>query len=456
MRKYQVAALLAAMSIPFAHGDNLIEVYNAATEADPRLGQAAAQYEVRQEIVPQRRSQLLPDVSMTAFTDKVEREFPGASITDPGTGLPVGIPDDNFNQHGWQAELRQPLFDAESWFGYKSAQSRKEQARWDYTTANDELIVRVANAYLDVLRAQDRLEATVAAETAFNRQLEQVQQRFDVGLVAITDVLEAQAASDGAEVDRIQAGGDHDIFFETLQTLTGISYQQIDRLSETLPIVRPDPESEEDWVNTAFANNTSIKAAREDLLAAQREHRSRRGAHLPTVDVVASYSNFDTNSGAAFIGGETDTTVYSLQARLPVYQGGFTQSRVREARFRVVESEERLRDQEWTVKRDVRNLYTAVVTDVFRVSARLKAIDSTESAVEAIQTGYEVGTRNIVDVLNAQQLLYASQFDYADSRYRYVLDLLLLKQRAGVLTAEDLMDVNKFTDPNDPVVRIHR
>jgi outer membrane protein len=303
--------------------------------------------------------------------------------------------------------------------------------------------------------AQDLLEATQAAETAFKRQLEQVQQRFDVGLVAITDVLEAQAAADGAEVDRIQAEGDHDIFFETLRALTGVSYQQIDRLSETLPIVDPEPGNEAEWVQTALASNTGIKAAQEDLLAAQREHSSRRGAHLPTVDVVANYSDFETDSGFTFI-GDTKTTTYSLQARLPIYQGGFTQSRVREARYRVVESEERLRDQEWTVTRDVRNLFQASVTDVVRVRARLKAIDSTESAVEAIQTGYEVGTRNIVDVLNAQQRLYASQFDYADSRYRYVLDLLLLKQRSGVLTSEDLVDLNKFTDPNDPVLRIVR
>jgi outer membrane protein len=455
MRKYQFAALLVALSIPLAHGDNLIEVYNTAAGADPRIGQAEALYEARREIVPQTRAQLLPDVSMSGFYDKVDRQFPGATIPDPETGIPVRVPDDDFDQNGWQAELRQPLFDAEAWFGYKSAQSRKEQAKWDYTTATDQLIVRVASAYLDVLRAQDLLEATQAAETAFKRQLEQVQQRFDVGLVAITDVLEAQAAADGAEVDRIQAEGDHDIFFETLRALTGVSYQQIDRLSETLPIVDPEPGNEAEWVQTALASNTGIKAAQEDLLAAQREHSSRRGAHLPTVDVVANYSDFETDSGFTFI-GDTKTTTYSLQARLPIYQGGFTQSRVREARYRVVESEERLRDQEWTVTRDVRNLFQASVTDVVRVRARLKAIDSTESAVEAIQTGYEVGTRNIVDVLNAQQRLYASQFDYADSRYRYVLDLLLLKQRSGVLTSEDLVDLNKFTDPNDPVLRIVR
>ena len=456
MRKYQFAALLAALSMPLAHGDNLLAVYDAAVEKDPRIGQAEALYEARREVVPQTRAQLLPNAFLSAFTDEVSREFPGATVPDPDTGLPIRVPDDDFNQHGWQAEVRQPLFDAEAWFGYKSAQSRREQAKWDYTTASDELIVRVASAYLDVLRAQDLLEATQAAETAFKRQLEQVQQRFDVGLVAITDVLEAQAAADGAEVDRIQADGDHDIFFETLRTLTGVSYQQIDRLSETLPIVDPEPGNEAEWVETALANNTGIKAAREDLLAAQREHSSRRGAHLPTVDVVANFTNFDTDSDFTFIGGETETTTYSLQATLPIYQGGFTQSRVREARYRVVEAQERLRDQEWTVTRDTRNLFQAALTDVVRVRARLKAIDSTESAVEAIQTGYEVGTRNIVDVLNAQQRLYASQFDYADSRYRYVLDLLLLKQRAGVLTSQDLADLNQFMDPNDPVLRIQR
>ncbi len=309
--------------------------------------------------------------------------------------------------------------------------------------------------YVDILRAQDLVESTRAEEAAVKRQLEQVQQRFDVGLVAITDVLEAKAAYDGTEVRRIQAEGDQSIFFETLRTLTGSSYAEIDRLGADLPIVDPEPIDPEQWVATALAENLTLMSAREQVEAAQRDLRARQSGHLPTVDALASYNHFDTE-GISFLGNKINTTTYRLQVSLPIYQGGFTHSRAREARSRLLEAEERLREREWAVRRDTASLLRLVTTDVVRVASRIRAIRSAESALEATQTGYEVGTRNVVDVLLSQQRLYASQFDYADSRYRYVLDLMLLKQTAGVLVAADLAELNSFADATKPVTRIDR
>jgi len=442
----------------YAVATDLSEVYQASKENDPILGAAHADYKARKQALPQARSFLLPNVVFSGQTSANRREFPVPPQLDQNPGSPtfgqlINIPGQDFNEHSWQAQLTQPLLNLELWFNYRSAKSRTVQAKWDYAASQQELIVRVAQAYLNVLRAQDLLESTQAEEAAVKRQLEQVQQRFDVGLVAITDVLDSTAVYDGAVVRRIQADGDHDIFFETLSTLSGISYESLDRLSEALPVVNPEPFDQEVWVSTALETNYTVQAARKQLKAAQQDVHARWSAHLPTVRASVTQNHFVTG-GSSFLGGKTDQRTLALQLQVPIYQGGFTQSRTREARYRSDQARQLLANAELTVTRDTRNLWRSVATDVVRVEARLKAIKSAESALEATETGYEVGTRNIVDVLQAQQRLYASQFDYADSRYRYVLDLLLLKQTAGTLSEEDLSDLNLYADAKNPVVRL--
>ena len=346
----------------------------------------------------------------------------------------------------------QPVLDVESWFTYRSAKATVDAARHTFSSTEQDLIVRVVTRYLDVLRAEALLLATQSEEEAVGRQLEQVQQRFEVGLVAITDVLEAQAAFDASRVNVVQAVGDHDIFFEILRTLAGQPYNEIDSLSEDFPIINVEPSNAEEWVSTALETNFGILSAESQLTAANRIIRARRSGHLPTIDGGISYSHFVTG-GANFLGGKTDTTIYSLTMTLPIYQGGFISSRTKEAQALADRSRELLADSRRTVSRDTRNLFRRVATDVVRVRARDRAIDSAESALDATETGYEVGTRNIVDVLLVQNRLYASQFDYADSRYNYVLSLFLLKQRAGTLIVDDLSDLNAYADGNAPVQR---
>ena len=309
-------------------------------------------------------------------------------------------------------------------------------------------------AYLNILRAQDRLDTTKAEITAVKRQLEQVQQRFDVGLVAITDVLDSQAAYDNAVVRGIQAEGDYAISFETLSTLTGRSYESLNRLDESLPIVDPNPSQEDEWVNTALENNYGVKAAKAQLKAARRDKRAKQSSHLPTVDATVTQVESVTG-GRNFLGADTtQSTVYGLQLSWPLYTGGLTRSRVRQANATAEQASELLLSQQLNVTRDTRNLYKSVTTDVVRVQARLKAIRSSQSALEATETGYEVGTRNIVDVLQAQQRLFGSQFDYADSRYTYLLNLMRLKQSAGTLSEADLQELNSYMNPANPVQRL--
>jgi outer membrane protein len=437
---------------------NMADVYDAAVVNDPVIGAAQQDYAARKELVPQTRAGLLPSINVNGQGTKNRLDFPGGQITDtnpasPTFGQTFSISGQNYDVNSWQAQLVQPLIDLQAYFAYRGAQARSRSAGYDYTAAQQELIFRVVQAYLNVLRSQDLVDSTRAEEAAVKRQQEQVQQRFDVGLVAITDVLDATAAYDNAVVQRIVAEGAQGIFFETLFTLTGNSYDEIDRIAPNLPIVNPEPIDETSWVQTALANNPTVLSFRQQKLAAERDVRLQQAGHLPTLDALASYNRFDSNSPLQTF-GKTETKTYALQFQLPIYQGGYTTSKVRESRHRLVQTEDLVRNQEWTVSRDIRNLLRDVAIDVQRVEARLKAIKSSESALEATQTGYEVGTRNIVDVLQAQQRLYLSQFELADSRYQYMIDLIQLKQTAGVIVDADLMDLNSFADKNRTVHRI--
>jgi len=432
------AALLALLSVP-THATDFVDVYQAALGYDPVLKAADASLQATKEIVPQARSLLLPNVGLQGETAWNERSFPDAQIENQ-----------NFNEHSYAARVSQPIIDMPSWYTYASSKSTVEAARHNFSRTEQDLIIRTVTNYLNVLRAQALLEATRSNEAATQRQLEQIQQRFEVGLVAITDVLEAQAAYDLAAVQRVQAVGDHDIYFEVLRTLAGRPYEEIDSLSEELPIVDPEPSNEEEWVKVALDHNYGILSAESQLDAANQTIRARRAGHLPTIDGGVTKSYFSTG-GPNFLGGQIDQTVYSLTMTMPIYQGGFVNSRTREAIALADQSAQILADNRRTVGRDTRNLFRRVATDVVRVRARLRAITSAESALEATETGYEVGTRNIVDVLQVQNQLYTSQYDYADARYSYVLALFLLKQQAGILEEPDLVELNTYADPANPV-----
>lgn len=460
MRKFlrPILVIIGLLHALPSSATDLADAYQDALENDPVLGGAQASYEARKELIPQTRANLLPRLSMSGQTAWNERSFPvpptlNLNPNSPDFGEVVQLPDLNFNEHSWQARLDQPIFNLSNWFAWRSAKASVEGAGASLEAAAQGLIVRVTQAYLNVLRAQDLLDAALAQEAAVKHQLDRVQQSFDVGLVAITDVLEAKAAFDNAVVDRVQADGDHDIFFETLHTMTGMRYESLDRLVEDMPIANPEPWDEEAWVAQALEKNPGIAAAQAQLEAASRTLAARRAGHLPTVDGAIARSHFATG-GAAFFGNKSDTLSWSLTFNLPIYQGGFTHSRAKEARALADQARQELRNQQLRVSRDTRNLFQATATQVVRVSARLKAIASSESALEATQTGYEVGTRNIVDVLQAQQRLFASQFDYADSRYNYVIDLMRLKEVAGILSEADLMELNRFADEQKTVERL--
>ena len=448
---FGAALVMAAAS---ASGANLSDVYAQAVDNDPVLAGARALHQSRQEGVPLARAGLMPRVGANASASWSTVSTDGTDLNQGSSNFGRPFLDREVERRSWGAGVNQAVLDLPSWFGYRSAKARAKQADWDLEATTQGLITRVATAYLNVLRGEAALESVVASEEAVQRQLEQVQQRFDVGLVAITDVLEAKAAYDNEVVARIQAEGNHDIFFEGLRTLTANPVTEVDRLNEDLPIVDPVPADENAWVEMALARNFRIHGARQSLKAAERDLRGQLSRHLPTLTASANYgaSNGSQAFGSFVIPAQSSAQMsYSLSVNMPVYQGNI-HAGVRQARHGLDQARQQLISEELTVARDVRNLYRAVVTEVVRVAARAEAIKSSQSALEATQTGYEVGTRNIVDVLLAQRRLFSSQYDYATSRYDYVINLLRLKESAGVLASADIDELSGFTDAENPVV----
>ena len=441
LSKFCLAGLLSA-SASLGSASDLATLYDLAVNNDPQLAAAKATFMAAKQTAPQARAGLLPNISASGQTDDIKRTFPGS-----------GIPADEYNDNSWRAVLVQPVFRLDRWFQFQGAKNIEAAAAANFANEQQELIFRVADSYLNILEANAQLVSARAERDAVKRQLEQVQQRFDVGLVAITDVLESTAAFDNATVNIIEAEGRQDISFETLLRLTGESYAEIQGLAEEFPIEYPEPNNEEAWVQRALEGNYQLIAAKENVSSAQRSLYAARSQHLPTVDAQAVYAESNTSAAQTFL-GSLEQRSYSLVFNVPVFAGGGTWAGSKQAGYEL-ERAQRNYDliQRQTVE-STRNLFSAINTDVARVRARLRGIESSQSALDATQTGYEVGTRNIVDVLLAQQRLFLAQFQYASAKYQYIRDTLRLKQTVGSLSPEDIYALNNFVSTDESVARI--
>lgn len=438
--RFALAGFLGFAIAGTAQAADLKQIYDLSVANDPQLAAAKATYMAKREAVPQARAGILPYIVATAKTAQNKNTGPTA-VTDP-TFHVVTITQ-TYNSNGWGASLEQPVFNASRWFQFEQSKSVEQQAQDTFASEQQDLIYRVADAYLNILEAQDRLSAAKAAQDAVKRQLEQVQQRFDVGLVAITDVLESTAAYDSATVNVIEAEGAQGITFETLLRLTGQSYTEVNGLSDKFPVDYPNPRDEDAWVKRAVGGNLSIAASEAGVKSAQRGLEIARSGHLPTVTADLTYSDSRSHQ-QSFISGSNKTTVASLSLSVPVFSGLATHSQAVQASYQLEAAQKNLDLSRATVVENTRTLYSSLTTDVARVQATLRGIESSQSALDATQTGYQVGTRNIVDVLQAQQNLYQSQYQYASARYQYIRDTLKLKQVVGSLSPDDVYSLNKY------------
>lgn len=425
---------------------DLLTVYQEAAANNADLAAARADYLARREGVPQARAGLLPNLSA------------GANLND--TQISLDQPASSSSRSGlvYQANLSQPLFRADRWFQLQAAQASSEQAALELSAIEQNMILQSADAYFSVLRAQDTLAASKAEEAAFKRQMDQANERFEVGLSDRTDVLEAQAGFDTARANRLLAQRQVDEAFQALTTLTDREHTALEGILHSLPVLAPTPNNAKAWVDTAAAQNLNLQASNYAVNAAEETLRQRKSGHAPTLDAVASYqkgdndslgfSNFSARSAQSRFGSDVEQRSIGLELTIPLYSGGLTSSQVREAYQRLTQSEQRRESLRRQVVQDTRNLHRAVNTDVETVQARKQSIISNQSALQATEIGYQVGTRNIVDVLDAQRQLYSAVRVYNVARYDYILNNLRLKQAAGTLSPTDLQALERFLKPD--------
>jgi len=439
-----------------AHSDTLRDIYDLALKNDAKLRGAAATFRANQETEIQARSRLLPQVGAEASYGYVHREqdSQGISPSNPfGFGPGAVNSTTKTRDRVWGVSLNQPLLDLPAWFSFQSGKQLSKQAEAQFAADQQDVIVRVADAYFAVLRAWDNLQASLAEERATKRQFDQTQKRFDVGLIAITDVHESRAAYDATVSQRLTDEGNLARAYEGLTTLTGQSHANLWRLNKDFPVSEPAPAGRDEWVGFALKNNYALKAALYGMNAADENAESKRMEHLPKITGSLSYQDDALRGTQDYVppsifssepDADTTTRAAMIKLTVPIFTGGYTSSARRQAAEQYNAALERRIDTERTVVQNTRSEHIAVSTDVQRIKARSQSITSAQSAVDATTAGYEVGTRNVVDVLQTQRTLYTAARDYANARYDYVLDTLRLKQQAGMLTPQDIFDLDKW------------
>ena len=456
-------ALTLSMGTLSANADSLRDIYELALENDAQLKAEEATYLANREQEKLGLSALLPQVGANYSRSGSDTDTDSESLElDPESGL-VTIDTTTNNDtisEGFSVSLNQALFDLPAWFSFQSGKELTKEAEATFAGNQQNLIVRVVEAYLAVLRAQDNLEASKAQERAFERQLEQTQQRFEVGLIAITDVYEAQAAYDLSQVNRIVDENNVAVALEQLSVLTGQKHSDLNILKEDFEINPPEPNDRASWVEFALGNNFALKAAEYREEASRIQAKANAMEHAFKISGNYSYSDNETD-GRRVIEPDTgfntspfnstDGDRWEVRLDVPLYSGGaISANRRRSAQEFNAARENRINLGRNTVTA-TRSLHMTVVSDVSRVKAREQSIVSSKSALDATQAGYEVGTRNVVDVLNAQNTLFSSQRDYANSRYDYILNMLRLKEQAGLLSPEDVINLDSdLIEPPPP------
>ncbi|GAB4349923.1 MAG: TolC family outer membrane protein [Immundisolibacter sp.] len=428
-------ALAAALAAAPVAAEDLLAVYQQAVRNDAQLQAAAAARDAAHELKPQAFSFVLPNVQASAETAKNTLRTQSTSFVTPSGRT-------EFNSHFWQLQLVQPLFNWQLIAGLGQADALVRQADNQYAFAEQELMLRTADRYFGVLSAIDNLAFAEAEKAAIGRQLEQAKQRFDVGLIAITDIHEAQARYDLTVAQEIDARKRVANAMEALREVTGTGYEALAPLAENLPLQPPAGEDVEVWVEQGVEQNPLVAAAREAVEAARKEIERQRAGHYPTLDVRATYLNSSANASRFGAGLDNEDTIYTLQLNLPLFQGGRTSSLVRQAQKQFLETQQRLEQQRRSTSRETRDAYLGVNVAISRVKALAQALVSNQSALEATELGYRVGTRTSVDVLDAERELYRAKRDLASARYEYVLNVLRLEMAAGRLDVEDLQRVN--------------
>ena len=459
-----IALLIAAASAP---GADLLAVYQRALQNDPLLREAEANRLASLEARPQALSALLPQLNGSGTVSR-EHDTGSQNTTQPvavgGIGGPIVLESFPFQgrttttTHRYGLDLRQNIFRWENWVALQRADSQVAQAEADYQTAQQDLIVRVAQRYFDVLAAQDILEAQQVALTSIQRQLEQAESRFAIGLIAVTDVENARAAHDSGAAAVIAAKRSLASTVELLREITGDEFGTLSRPIEPFEMASPDPVSEDRWVEMAMQQNLSLVSSRLAADIARENIGSARGGHFPSLDLVGSryklktdgVSEYDDGRPAGATALDQNQRTIGLQLTFPIYSGGAVSSQVRQAVYLHRAAKERVERVARRTEHDARDSYLGVLSEISRVKALRRAVESNQTSLRATESGYEAGTRTAVDVLQSRQLWVQAQTDYARSRYDYMINVLKLQQAAGTLSQQSLEKINAMLTENAP------
>ncbi len=415
-----------------SRAEDLVEIYNQATQNDAQIRGARAQLGQALEAAPQARARFLPSVKFAANYSRSKTDV------TPTTGGSTGT----YPSTGYSLTLTQPLYHADAFAQSDQADALVNQAEAQFKAEELALSLRVAERYFEVLAAQDNLAFVKAEHEAIGKQLEQTKQRFNVGLIAITDVHDAQARFDLSSASVIGADNRLANAWESLREVTGQSYKTLATLISDAPLVPPTPADIEQWAQSALKQNPAVQASRFAMESAEAEVSRQRGFHYPTLDAVGSYSNTDNSDAPS--GVERKDTSVGLHLNWALYQGGSVQSAVRRANFQVEQAKFALEQQSRNATLQTREAYLGVTANISRVAALKQAVVSHKSALAATEAGYEVGTRTTVDVLNTRTGLFLAQRDYTQSRYDYILATLRLKGATGSLAPDDLKQINSW------------
>ena len=434
MRRLSFSLTLALSLISTTiHSESLMDIYNLAEGNDPATQQAKANHSASLEALPQSRANFLPSLNFSASRFETNQDVSKSAFSSGGSS--------DFSNTDYSLDLSIALYRKGNYIARRLAKHSVSRADAEYQVVQQNLLLTVATAYFDILARRDDLTFARAEKIAIKRQLEQTQQRFDVGLVAITDVHESQARYDLTIAEEILAQNKLDNLNEALRTITGRYHDKLNALTDNLSLVRPNPEDIEQWTKTALEQNPAMLATQATLKESQENVANQRSGHYPTLDLNASRSYSDR--GGIF-SSTTDTNAIGLTLNVPIYAGGRTSSQVREALHFLTAAQQALEKQRRDTQRKVRDAYRGVLSGISRVKALKQALVSNQSALRAAEAGYEVGTRTTVDVLLSRRNLFSAQRDYAQSRYDYILNTLRLKQAAGLLDIASLKAINSW------------
>lgn len=425
---------------------NLLQAYEMALQSDPKFAQATAARQSAAENRPLAIARLLPSVGFSATADNVNMD------NKTGFTFTGGKRPDSYWNLALNLRMNQPIYHHDYWVALSQADSIIAQSEADYQAQYQDMVVRTMKAYFHVLAQKDFLEFATAEKAAIARQLEQAQQRFEVGFVSITDVHEAQAAYDLAIAGEIKAQNDVAKAKEALREIIGESVDQVANLAEEAPLQMPEPADEAQWAERAVTGNFAVIAAQNGVEVARKQVSIQQAGHYPTLDLVASHSVADSSRDYPLGGGswsklgpryESDSV--GLQLNVPFFQGGAVNAKTRQAGHELEKAQHQLDEMLRAADRGTKDAYRDVVSNISQVKALKAAVRSSQSALEAAEAGLEVGTRTMVDVLTEQRNLFKAKRDYAQARYDYVVVGFLLKQATGILSREDVEQANGWT-----------